>query len=320
VPMLKVYDCSNSPERPPHRGGGGPVENGMVSLLKKYARHYDAAFVDKPTEADVIFTNDVFPQDVLKLNLPRVKRMDGVFWQEALRERNIPYVEAANKADAVIFISEYSRQSFLRHYSASPGVSHVVRSWVDPNVFYPGEGVMSDKPLMAVACASSWDRPEKRLDAILRFVELTGVHVNLVGRISTKPSNRKAWALGEMNPTDLAKTLHISDFFLNFSYRDAGPKVVAEACACGLPVLYADSGGTKEMVTVGVPIEDDAPWEFEEKTPPLNEPGMEKAWSWLKERWEEVSSLAFRGACDGGKNVDFCLRGYFDVFKSAVGR
>lgn len=35
---VRIYDCSNSPERPEPRGYGGSIENACVTMLKKYAQ------------------------------------------------------------------------------------------------------------------------------------------------------------------------------------------------------------------------------------------------------------------------------------------
>jgi len=317
VPMLKVYDCSNSPERPPHRGGGGPVENGMVSLLKKYARQYDATFVNKPTEADVIFTNDVFPQDVLKLDLPRVKRMDGVFWQEEFRERNIPYARAAQQADRVIFISRYSSRSFRYSHGLGLRSTCIIRSCADPDVFYPRTtGSIPSAPVSVVACATSWERPEKRLEAVIRFSEISGLKVLLVGR-ACYISRMLVTSLGEMPHNKLAAVLRGADLFVNFSYRDPGPKVVAEACASGLPVLFADSGGTGEMATTGIPVLDAAPPNFERSVQPLLDSAIESAWETMKMEWSRLRLLAISKA-SGREKVRHTLKRYFDVMKEAV--
>ena len=85
----RVYDCSNSSERPPHRSESfGPKENDIMRGLKKYCNVFGCEFIDQPQDADVIITNDIYPKDILALDKPRVKRMDGVFWENRLKDRN----------------------------------------------------------------------------------------------------------------------------------------------------------------------------------------------------------------------------------------
>lgn len=114
--MLKIFDCSNSEERPMNRNFGGPIQNEFVSLLHKHSNNYFVKFVDDVNECDIIFTNDIYPEYILEIDKPKVKRMDGIFWQTDLKERNEKYNKAAEQSDLVIFISEYSRNSYYKLY------------------------------------------------------------------------------------------------------------------------------------------------------------------------------------------------------------
>lgn len=116
IHLLRIFDCSNSSERPANRNFGGPIQNEFVGLLHKYSKKYGIVFVDSLDDCDVVFTNDVYPESVLTSDKPRVKRMDGVFWQNELKERNEKYNLAAKQSDLVIFISEYSKKSFETLY------------------------------------------------------------------------------------------------------------------------------------------------------------------------------------------------------------
>ena len=133
---MKVFDCSNSVARPNTRGYGGPVENAVVTMLKKYGREYGVEFTYDAPNCDLIFTNDVFPRYELGLGKPLVKRMDGIFWREDLIDRNVPYNLAATDADHVIFVSDFSRQSLRDLYPLLKlKSSSVIVNWVDEELF-----------------------------------------------------------------------------------------------------------------------------------------------------------------------------------------
>lgn len=258
---MKIFDCSNSPSRPEHRGGGGPVTNESVQYLKRYCHYFEHKFVEDPKCADVIFTNDVFPKDVLQLGKRLVKRMDGIFWQPEYQSRNEVYNRAAQQADHVIFVSEYSKKCYEDNYGYLKSTS-VVTNWADPGVYYRYEDYMASRIIKAAAIATDWSRPEKNFDAILALSEDPRIHITLIGTCETKcpPNIYKVHYIS--NPYIVTMALNSCDVFLNFSINDACPKVVAQAICTGLPVLYLDSGGVSEMVGncgIGVPDCNDLP-------------------------------------------------------------
>jgi glycosyltransferase involved in cell wall biosynthesis len=248
--ITKIYDCSNSIERPINRKNGGPIENDIVRYLKRYANEYNCQFVNNPKIADVLFTNDVFPKDVLDLSIPKVKRMDGVFFQNQFKERNESLNLAACQADQVIFISEFSRQSFYTLYNHTLKNDIVVLNQVDPSEYYRIGNRHSYEPKIFCASAASWEREEKRLNAVISFAKIHKGIIYLIGKCSKRldlPKN--IISLGYISDNEETNIiLNKVDAYLNTSYRDAAPKTVAQALNVGIPVLYADSGGVNEMV------------------------------------------------------------------------
>jgi glycosyltransferase involved in cell wall biosynthesis len=247
---VKIYDCSNSPERPTNRGFGGLVENAVVTILKKYGPLKGLFFVDSPEECDIIFTNDVYPESIQTnfKHKPKIKRMDGIFWQPELIERNLPYVHSCKMSDTVIFVSNFSYYCYTYEIQDST-TARVILNWVDEDIFYAKQ---NKKPKLEnyVAVATSWARPEKGLAELLKIAKCLKKEetLYLVGTMPEDinlPDNVKS--LGYMSDLRLANTLRDMDAMINTSQRDAAPKVVAEAISCGLPVFYLSSGGTEEL-------------------------------------------------------------------------
>jgi glycosyltransferase involved in cell wall biosynthesis len=267
--MYKIYDCSNSDARPAHDSkNGGPVENDIMRGLKKFAFLFGFKFVSRPSDADVIITNDVFPYDILAYRKPLVKRMDGIYWQPELRDRNKSLNGSALMADMVIFISEFSRNSLKELY---PEVFNrlrnhsVVLNCVNTDDFKPYPGLKPTDEFIWVATATNWERPEKRFDAILDFVKDFGndEKLILIGNYDRNSQlSKKVIPVGYLSDENIGNILGPSHAFVNFSYRDAGSKVTCQALMCGLPVLYSISGGVPEIVRTygkGIGIKDMKP-------------------------------------------------------------
>jgi glycosyltransferase involved in cell wall biosynthesis len=249
--MLKIFDCSNSAERP-QSGQTGPVENTLVAAIKKYAPEFDCRFVYNVNSADVLFTNDVFPANLANIKKPRVKRMDGIYWQENLQSRNQPYNWAALEADAVIFISQFSYNSYIMQVNERIKRPYIILNNVDTEIFNRFGEYYEYKINRWAASASDWSRPEKRLSSIIDFARKIQEPIYLIGKCE-EPLPSNIIKFGYIKDQKYLRKILIScDAFINTSYRDAAPKTVCEAVACGLPVLYLDSGGVRELVKVGI--------------------------------------------------------------------
>jgi glycosyltransferase involved in cell wall biosynthesis len=238
--------------------------------LKIYCPN-DFIFIDNANESDVIITNDVFPNYLKNINKVKVKRMDGVYWQEQFKERNIPLNESAQIADLVIFISEFSKNSYFNLYGNALKNNVVIKNNADSNIFKNLNNKPKDK-IYLCASASNWTRPEKRLSSIIKLIEYhpnKKIHLNLIGEVKQKlPNNVTSFGYTE-NQNKMSEIMNMSNIFVNFSYKDACPKTVIQSLHCGLPVLYADSGGVREMVGGnGFGIIDSKTFEFEDMIPP----------------------------------------------------
>lgn len=315
--MLRIYDCSNSSERPPTRGFGGTVENVCVTMLKRYAAQFQAEFVDSPEAADVIFTNDMYPESILRLNKRRVKRMDGIYWQYDLAHRNQKLNAAAEQSDCVVFVSDFSRRSLKQLYGIRPKMSYVVLNAADEKIYNPSTAKHGD-PMLWLADCTHWGRGEKRLEDTLHVAKALpdGAWLYLSGVIPESvrlPANVRR--LGYIDSPSLwSDQLNEADVFVNLSYRDAAPKVVAEAVACGLPVLYADSGGTRELCgNQGVAIEDTEDTGFRNSTPRLNPQDIARGVQEMCQRYHALRLLP--RLPDSGRRM---LQGYFHAFNEVM--
>jgi len=179
--------------------------------------------------------------------------------------------------DHVIYQSNYSKRSVETLLGATPVSNTTVVNGVDLKEFKPlsrSESHPADsfpKILM-----SHYFKPKKRAQQCPRIIrELKAVYpevkVVLVGgafRDTLDVIKREIAAhnlqehfdiLGQVHFDGLHEVYRSCDFMLCLSYDDPCPNVVIEAIACGLPVVYANTGGVPEIVgDAGVGVDEKA--------------------------------------------------------------
>jgi len=323
--IIRIYDCSNSPERPKHDSENmGPAENDIMRDLKKYSKTYNFEFVDNVDDAVVVITNDVFPSDIKNRNIFKVKRMDGIYWQDTLTYKNKVLNDAAFNSDLVIFISEFSQNSLNRLYQfAYIKNSVVVLNNADTAIFkkidVPDSIYNPYNKFTWAASASNWKREEKRFQDLLEFAKNIAFNdrIFLIGKCEYGVPENIIKVNYIDSDEEKAKILNQADGFINLSYRDAGSKVTCQALACGLPVLYAESGGVPELVKaygVGVPIYDTN--KHIGKTPILSIEDMK--YSYLKFR-NEYHDLRNKMKYKNTMHYQSTIKEYFETIREYFG-
>ncbi len=315
--MLKIFDASNSNNRPSPRGFGGPVENDIVRYLKKYSSKFNTIFVNDLNNADVIFTNDVFPNIAQESNKPKVKRMDGIYSRLDLIDRNSSLNSSAQIADYVIFISKFSKNSLTNLY---PEVmlkkSSVVLNAVDPKEFYPT--IQNNNELNIISTATQWERPEKRGDAIVSLAkEFPNIKFNLIG--NNHSAKKNIYNLGYIeNYQALNKELNNASAFVYLGFNDPAPKTVCQALNCQLPMFLSDSGGNRE-IGGNIPFYISDPstnMEFYKYIPRIN---IEKTITEFSSFIDNIDYYKEQAKTYPSKeHFEKLLIGYFDIFKSVA--
>ena len=312
--MIKIFDCSINNEYKHRKGSLGPKENDIMMDLKKYVSLYDCIFVKSLDECDVIITNTVFPTDVWQHSIefckPKVKRMDGIFWQNDLKHKNNDLNFSAAIADKIIFISEFSKKSFHTLYPDFHFFNKevAVLNNVDDKIFNNKRNV---DELIWCASATNWERKEKRFTDLLKFAQICEEDIYLIGKCDYEvPKN--VIKVGYFDNYELmSNVMNDCSAFVNLSYRDAGCKVVTQALNCGLPVLYANSGGVPELVGEnGVSIKDNQTIQFDDSVFQLDSEEIKKSYTLFKENFVSLKdSIKIRVYQD-------TIKSYFDVIKN----
>jgi len=321
--MIKIYDCSNSEERPVHRNTGGPKENDIVRYLKMYCSNYDCEFVNDIHTADVIFTNDIFDKKSLETGLPRVKRMDGIFLQKDLLSRNELYNRAAEQANRVIFITKYSYDVYNKLYNVSNlKKCDIIHHWVDCHIFNPKHDYKR-KRYDFCASATDWNRAEKRIADLISMANIFPLmKFCLIGKADNIKLPVNIDSLGYIPfPDVMATILKTCHAFVNLTYRDAATKTVCQAINCGLPVLYSATGGVSEMIeycnlSYGYGIPEDNQIKIYEEIPHLEHDEIHNSTIHFFEHYQDYKdniekNLHWRRFSD-------MLGGYFQSIRSVV--
>ncbi len=209
----------------------------------------------------------------------------GKGWQK----QNRPMRELLQLADYVIYQSEFCRKSADRFLGIRKDASEILYNPVDTKVFFPSKGEKKESETMTLLLAGShWSlyRPQVALE-VLRRVSREDEHVRLkiAGRFcwATSPEvaerqvREHAQQLGVENKVDYTgpytqqeavRLLQSSSILLHTKYNDPCPRLVVEAMACGIPVVYSATGGVPELVGRNAGVGADGPLDWEQDHPP----------------------------------------------------
>lgn len=159
--------------------------------------------------------------------------------------------------DGTIFQSTYCQESFHAQ-GIVPCWSRIIHNGVDPKIFPPpsSQKVISGRlKLLAV----SWsNNPLKGFSLLVNLAEQSHVSVTFVGNWCSSIAPGKVQLLGVKSRSEIAALMQEHDVFVHAADNDPCPNVVIEALASGLPVLYKNSGGTRELADgYGVSLSED---------------------------------------------------------------
>lgn len=152
-------------------------------------------------------------------------------------------------AHATIFQSRYSLDAH-RELGVELVAPVVIPNAVDSSIFYPpalARPSLDDRPLRLVA--TSWsDNPNKggaTLEWLDERLDPRRIELTFAGR--TQAQFRRIRAVPPMPSDAVAELLRAHDAYLAPSLHDPCSNALLEALACGLPVVYARSGGHAEL-------------------------------------------------------------------------
>ena len=204
---------------------------------------------------------------------------DQVGW----RQINAPMVRLLKVADYVFYQSHFCKLSADRYLGPRQGPWEVLHNAVDTEVFTPaGADPAPGSVVMLLAGTQyQWYRLESAFQVLARL-RRQGIPARLLvtGRLCWIPdegqATRQAWELvgrlgldadvkflGPYTQADAPSIFKGAHLLLQTKVNDPCPERVVEAMACGLPVIYSQSGGVPELVgeEAGIGVPGELNWE-----------------------------------------------------------
>lgn len=148
--------------------------------------------------------------------------------------------------DYTVFQSSYSEQVFS-DVGVLPGQSQVIHNGVDPKIFYPRMRKPRNDRVLRLVGASWSQNPRKGFATLAEFSRIPNVEIRFVGRWCPSIDSANVNCLGPKSSSEVAELMRHSDAMVHAAINEPCSNAILEGLACGLPVLYRDSGGNREL-------------------------------------------------------------------------
>ncbi len=205
----------------------------------------------------------------------------GEGWEDA----NQPLALAHSSADYIFYQSKFCQESASHFLGKTHCPTEVLHNPVDTSIFTPvTSGINSIAPVFLTAGSHhSFYRVKAAVDT-LSFLrqDYPSARLIIAGKFRWGKSeeiagyeirqyvdgcnlgDRVEW-FGVYNQRQAPDLFRRADILLHANYNDPCPRLVVEAMACGLPVVYSASGGVPELVgdTAGIGIPTSNNWNIE---------------------------------------------------------
>ena len=244
-------------------------------------------FPNSPDDFSLLYLGSTWlPRDLRQLlwlarrrGVPVVVNQSGVAypgWAGAqVEELNRPFRRALLAADHVLYQSGFCKRSADEFLGEPRSTSEVLYNAVDVTHFRPGDAPRDGAVLLLAGDQTQAYRLEVALRTLTR---LPDARLIVTGRLMSDPGpllrelelGERVELTGRYAQRDAPALFRRAHLLLHTKVKDPCPTAVAEAMACGLPVVYAASGGTVELVGdeagIGIPHPDG--WEHDEPPDP----------------------------------------------------
>jgi glycosyltransferase involved in cell wall biosynthesis len=268
-------------------GPGEPVAGGTAKLQKLAAR-----WPNSPADFSLLYLGTTYlPRDLRPLlwiarrrRAKVVVNQDGVAYPgwagDRTVELNEPLRRALQAADHVVYQSAFSKRSSDLFLGEPRATWEILPNAVDVDAFAPGPTPAAGPAVLVGGDQTQEYRLELALETFRHVLsDHPDARLLVSGRLVSdpEPTLRRLGLASAVDFTGRYAQAEAPDVFrrahvlLHTKVNDPCPTTVIEAMACGVPVAYAASGGTVELVGdeagVGVPHPDG----FDRDEPPAAE-------------------------------------------------
>lgn len=251
-----------------HNSNSGPNKF-TRQLFRNIVKNFSVTMTANQPDADVEFC--LIQQQVHKVK-PMLLRLDGIYFnsEQDYNTQNKPIKYAYDNADIVIFQSEFNKNLTERWFGKHRN-SKVIHNAPDldliknVNPAYWDKKYPKDTELWS--CASSW-RPHKRLKENIKYFKefapknaIMAVAGSGVTQEDINTGDGRVFYLGDLDYFSLLSLYRRSSTFIHLAYMDHCPNVVVDAQASGCKIICSSTGGTSEIVSNGVIIQEED-WDY----------------------------------------------------------
>lgn len=229
-------------------------------LLKYLSKHEVSVTFDLDSEYDILYLNSwVLPyqtvQNIKKRGVKILHRIDGIgkIYGRERDEQDKLQLALNEFADFTVYQSHFCKNLCIEYgFNKNDTNSAVIYNGTDPELFYLSSTYTPIERIKYLVV--SWSSNINKGFPI--FADLSNeFDITFIGRWNEQINPQRVKVISATIQSKIADIMRERDVLLHLSKYEACSNVIIEGLSCGLPVVYDDSGGNREVVgDAGLPF------------------------------------------------------------------